>query len=350
MKVLIVKLSSLGDIIHAVPVVRYLRESFTGDLEIHWLVNDNFVELVNAAEIADRVISFNRSTWKKKGKIFSNIKGFFKKIRELRAEKYDIAIDLQCLFRSSLIPFLARIPRRAGFDRTREGARILLNELACVRHRKYHAVEENLEVIIQAFDLPRPESARKLLFHLTVPEDRENNVEKILRERAIISDRLILINPNSRWESKKWGNSRYEALIRRILQDHNVFIGLIGTRDEREYVQALAQIDKRVFNLAGTTDILELYALMKKARLLVTNDSGPMHMASAAGLKTLAVFGPTSPRRTGPFWESRVMQAELLCSPCFKKECPYRDRRNMHCMESVSVDEVYQAVDQIIKT
>jgi lipopolysaccharide heptosyltransferase II len=246
-----------------------------------------------------------------------------------------------------VIPFLARIPRRAGYDRTREGAGFFINELADVKGKNLHAVEENLAVVVKAFGLKEPDP-KTLSLQLSVPEEKERSVDALLRENALEPGKFVLLNPNSRWASKKWGMEKFEDLAIKFLASTDFSIALIGTQGERQSGESLARLDKRVVNLAGRTDIFELYVLMKRARLLVTNDSGPMHLASAAGLKTVAVFGPTSPERTGPFWQSLVVRADADCSPCLKKKCPLSGDRNMRCMTEVTVEEVFREALRLI--
>ena len=123
---------------------------------------------------------------------------------------------------------------------------------------------------------------------------------------------------------------------------------MIGSKSEREDCASLGAMNKRVHNLAGETDLLELYLLMKNARLLITNDSGPMHLASAAGTKTLALFGSTSPERTGPFWKSHVIRSDASCSPCLKRKCPLMNAENMKCMKGISVDQVYSEMRKVL--
>ena len=346
MKVLVVKLSSLGDIVNTVPALLYLKDNAKEHIELHWLVNDSFLSFVEAVSIADKVIGFNRQCWNRPLNIVKNLKNFFRLIKELRKEKYDIAIDLQCLFRSSIIPFLSGVKRRAGFDRTREGAHFFLNELAQTKNKHYHAIEENAAVIKKSFSIASPFDAKKYVLKIEMPE-KENKVEKFFKEKGIDSRKMIIINPNSRWGSKKWGNDKYKQLIKRMVDNTEFSIGIIGTADEKEDIIPLIVDNKRVYDFTGQTDIISLYFIFKRVKLLVTNDSGPMHIASASLCKTLAIFGPTSPERTGPFWEKEIIKSNVKCSPCFKRVCPLKGNKSMQCMKSISVDEVFKKVIEL---
>ncbi|MCK5708647.1 MAG: lipopolysaccharide heptosyltransferase II [Candidatus Aureabacteria bacterium] len=343
-KILIVKLSSLGDIVHAAASLKYLKSIKDDQVDIHWLVNEELIPLVKASGVAKRIIPFNRKIWKKTGNIFSSIKDFLGLIRLLKMEKYDIAIDLQCLFRSSIIPFLAKIPRRVGFERTREGAHFFLNDIALTNKKNVHAVEENLAAILHAFNIDEIPLPGDIKISFNIPEEKEKKVEELLKKRNIPRKQFILINPNSRWQSKKWGESNFKELIERLLHKTDLHIGVIGTKEERLGIEGLKIIDNKFHNFAGETDILELFSLIKKAQLIFTNDSGPMHLASASGIKTIAVFSATSPDRTGPYWSSSVIKSDVPCSPCFKKKCPLKGEDNMQCMRSITVNHVYDKI------
>jgi heptosyltransferase I len=331
-KILVVKPSSLGDIIHALPTVRILRHAFS-QADIAWLVNDGFAPLLEGCPVINRIIPFARRR-------YATLDGCVELghfVKSLRRERFDWVIDLQGLLRSSLITLFSGARRRTGLSDAREGATSFYNDLVKIPPLHLHAVDRYLM-------LPR---------QLGLEVDRvEFPLAPDPRGPKAARESLILINPGARWLTKRWPAPRFSELVACLAArwpDHR--IAIIGSADERLGCEAIAKAAHApVEVLAGRTTLPQLMDLMRRARLLVSNDSGPMHLAVAVGTPVVGIFGPTNPRLTGPYPASvhAVLYAAKPCSPCLKGVCkpPVKE---MECMTAIGVTEVVNATDRLMR-
>jgi len=304
-RILIVKPSSLGDVVQALPTVARLRNRFP-NAYIAWVLNDTLGSLLRRSPIVNEVIPFQRH----------DPSAFPKLLRRLRETHFEIALDLQGLLRSGLMTWSTRAPRRIGLSDAREGSRLFYNEVVTVP--RCHAVDRYL----------------KAADHLGCPAAR---VEFPLGVSRTTNEGWIAIHPSARWPTKLWGDDRFAEMIRRLPRERIV---LTGSATERVRLERIAQGCQ---NKAGTTDLLELAELYARCAVVVTNDSGPMHLAAAVGTPVVAIFGPTDPSLTGPYGRQHViLRAGLSCSPCLKERCDHRPR--MECMAQVTVEQVLAAV------
>ncbi len=309
-RILIIKPSSLGDIVHALPAVHRIRCAFP-DAHIAWLINPEFASLLEHSPIVNRVIHFPRRR-------LSHMPAL---IRRLRREQFDCALDLQGLLRSGLIAQATLARRRVGLSDSRECARFFHNEI--IRVPRCHAVDRYL---LAADHLHCPKT------DIEFPLGLDPNIK---------SEGWIAINPSARWPSKMWGDHHYAELIRRLPRDCVVMTGAAKDR------QRLDHIAPGVRNIAGTTNLRELAAFYASCSVLVTNDTGPMHIAAAVGIPVVAIFGPTDPALTGPYGSNHIVLREpVACSPCFRKQCP--NRIPMECMTQITVDRVMAALEPIL--
>ncbi len=320
-KCLIVKPSSLGDIVHSLPFLSALRARFP-NAEIHWLVASEFSGLLEGHPMIDRVWSINMSQWKNPVKLSSTIREIYSKTIILRAERYDLAVDLQGLFRSAMATLLSGAPTRVGFTEAREGAPLFYN------HRvdggtDIHAVERYLKV---AYALGC--DSGNVEFHLPY--------EDYLLPAPTSDDYAVLV-PGARWESKIWPAENFGTLAS-LLPIKSV---IVGSDADIERAQVVEKHSKgKAIDLTGKTTLKELAGIIRNARFMVTNDSGPMHMAAAFGVPVFAIFGPTSPERTGPYGAGHtIIRSDEPCAPCFKRRCS-----DLRCMERVSPSDVLESI------
>jgi len=305
MKILIIKMSSLGDVIHTLPSLELLKMGFP-DAEIDWLVEKQNSDILDGHPYIHHVIVLDRKGWGtapwKLGRTFRELRDF---IKGLRDNVYDLVLDFQGLLRSGIIAGLSRGRRKLGFMRVREMAHIFYNERVPCSTLNQHAVTRYLEIpeyLGLKTDCPR--------FFFQIPEAAIEEADSLFKELGIDpGDKrgMVFINPNSRWVSKIWPWPYFRDLIRELSKDRSGII-LIGGAGEREgMLRAFSGLGKNVHIVAGRTKLMVLAAMLKKGGCLVTNDSGPMHLAVAVGLPVVALFGPTNPVRTGPFgWEDKV--------------------------------------------
>jgi heptosyltransferase-1 len=299
-RILIVKLSSLGDLFHALPAVHCLKAGL--NVEVDWVVQPEYADLLRCFPDVSKAIAFPRRHYLTRTGDF---------IRELRACDYDLVIDLQGLLKSALVAKLARGRKVIGPSFYREGANLLYDAVAGRPNKNRHAVEENLDVV-RYLGLPAVPVQFPLRF--AVPPMDSNGAR-------------VAIVPVSRGANKNWPVTNFSEVGRRV-QAAGASIFLFGAETDWEACEAIRLAldgggrNSGVVNLAGRTSIVEMGGWLAGMNLVIANDSGPIHMAAALGVPVLAVFGPTDPGRTGPYGDRhRVVTADIGCRPCFRKCC-----------------------------
>lgn len=285
MRILIVKTSSLGDLFHALPAVHLLKAAY--DAEIDWVVNTQYVGLAECFTDVRKVIPFPRKDWREKKTAFK---------AELQQETYDLVVDLQGLMKSALICRMAKRSKAAkilGPSFQREGARFLYSAVVGKKDKNRHAVQENLDVLqFQG----KPDSPVE--FPIKFPDVDFQCLEK---------KPVVVFAPCSRHEAKNWPWKRFVELGEYL----DCQIILVGAPEDADTCRKIedALPEGACTNLCGKTTLLELGGVLQKADLVVTVDSGPMHMASATGSPCLAIFGPTDPTSVGPYGDQhRVLR------------------------------------------
>jgi lipopolysaccharide heptosyltransferase I len=333
MRILIIKPSSLGDVVHALPTVNLIRRRFP-DAHLAWLINDTLASLLKNCSIIDELITFPRQRFGSA----KELPAFGDFLAVLQGKGFDIVVDLQGLFRSGLMSWATLATRRIGLSDAREGARLFYNEVVEVRHP--HAVDRYLRAArhLGCGDGP-------IEFPLGSSDADRKYVDELLAHLASSliphPSSFVAVNPSARWETKLWGVDNYRALAQRLPRERVVFT---GSSSEANWIGRLAQ---GCLNLAGKTDLAQLAELYRRCALLITNDSGPMHIAAAVGTPVVAIFGPTDPALTGPYGKQHVvLRAGIPCSPCLKPYCTHTPR--MECMSLVTVEQVLAAVQPFI--
>jgi predicted lipopolysaccharide heptosyltransferase III len=331
-RILLIKLSSLGDIVHTLPALAALRKRFPS-ARIDWLVARGYEDLLEGHPALDATLVFERE-WVAGFRVNRHL------LRGLRSGRYDVVLDFQGLFRSSLLAFLARAPRRIGFANGRELSPWFYTERVAPPPDRPHAVDRYLALLEP---LGIRESAAE--FPLSWGAGVEDAVSALLVDGG--EDRpLAALHPFGRWPTKQWEHGRYLAVAQRLASSgwRVAFVGGGGHRADVK--RWLGSDSPRVMNLVGKVSLKGLAALLKRARVLVTNDSGPMHLAVAVGTPVVALFGPTDPARTGPYGEQgKVLRTAISCSPCFSRSCSHRS-----CMTEIGVEEVLAAVEKVTGT
>ena len=317
-RILIIKPSSMGDVIHAFPAVHALMQE--PDQTIDWVINPAFSELLDYLPGLGRKILFRR---RELGKLTSFFPAAFELLRELRKKPYDAIIDLQGLFRSALVGLSACGKLRYGPAAAREPlARLCYNRKLHYPENVCHAVEKNCAMIGEF-------SGRKDIspdYRLPKLEKYARSAECLLGEHGLADRRFIAAAPGARWETKQWPPEFFAACIEKtaeVLPD--VPFVLLGSPAEQPLCRKITETTgkTKTVDLSGKTTPGTLTEIIRRADLLLCNDSGPMHLAAAVGTPVTALFGPTDPDLTGPYGNNcRVLQPELNCIKCFSKICP----------------------------
>jgi heptosyltransferase-1 len=355
MNILIVKTSSMGDVLHTIPAARALRRAFP-QAHLGWAVEKAHSEVLRGQSWLDERIVWNRS----------GAGNFIDFIRHLRSQKWDMALDFQGLFRSGLITRLSGAARRIGYAPTRERAHWFYTERVPQVTMERHAVERYLDLAAHAgaaprAPLPRPYLAGLLPSHaeirqelcdewfpLVPSEEDRHAVDAWLAERRFdpARHRLAILNPHCRKNANRWPAERFAELARRLSAQQGLKVALTGgpaTRDLCDQIQRLSGED--LWRADGQFGLLGSAELFRRSAVIVTGDTGPMHIAVAVGLPVVAIFGPANPLRTGPYASDAIVLREPLeCSPCFAgSRCPL-GHAVPKCLDLIDVERVLASV------
>jgi 3-deoxy-D-manno-octulosonic-acid transferase/heptosyltransferase-1 len=375
--ILIVKLSAIGDVIHTLPSLSMLRRCWP-DATISWVVEEAAADLLCGHPDLDRLIVSGRKRWLaelKRGIIARPLQEMGAFLRELRGQEYDIVIDFHGLFKSAVIALLSGGKRRLGYKSIQEGSCLFYNE-RIPEDMKKHAVDRYLDFVrylagkegkecreeAPSFNIAIGEKEEQRIIDLLTEDpasfffrqedghslvraehpDHTDRIDKANNEQRSIPP-FVAVNPVAFWQTKLWEDGKFARLCDLIQSELQTGVVITGEKAER-----IEQIRKRMktkaVNLGGKTSLRQLAALYRRAVLLVTTDSGPMHLAAALGTPVIALFGPTDPSRTGPYGPNhRIISKGLPCSPCFKKQCP-----EPRCMTDISAEEVFSAVRDML--
>lgn len=344
-RVLIIKPSSFGDVIHALPVLGGLRHRFP-QAHIAWLVAESCAGLLEGHPQLDAVIRFDRRHYGRMLRSRRSLRDFLGFVGRLRGEHFDLVVDLQGLFRSGFLAAVSGAGRRVGFANARELGWLFYTHRVRVDDPRMHAVERNYLFgrLLGFADVP-------IAFHLHVRPEARARVARLLGEAGLAPPaRYAVIAPGSRWETKRWSVARFAELTRRLVEGHGLGVVLTGAEDERPAAQEVARLaGVPTLNLAGQTGLQEMMALVESSALVVMNDSGPLHLATAFGRPTVGIYGPTSPSRTGPYGRlDSVARLDLPCSPCYLKKlsnCPHAHR----CLADLPVELVCEQIRRVLE-
>ena len=325
-KILVVKPSSLGDIVHSLPFLNSIKTCFP-KAEIHWVIAKGLEGLLECHPMVDKLIIINKDMWKKLSKTAETIKEVRQLLQDIRNERYDLAVDLQGLFRSGLITMATRAPVRIGFSEAREGSRLFYN-VKIKGGKDVHAVERYMKI---AGALGCDE--KNILFPFSLCDSEMKNIEDI---RSRMKDYAVIV-PGARWDTKIWPAENF-GRIASLLPVQSI---VIGSKSDMLIAEKVVQASGgKAISLAGRTSLRELIEVMRHARFVISNDSGPLHIAAGFKVPVVAIFGPTSPVRTGPYGKGHiVIKSDLECAPCFKKHCS-----DLKCMQGTTVDAVYEKI------
>jgi lipopolysaccharide heptosyltransferase I len=300
MRIAIVKLSALGDVIHALPVAHALRRRFP-DARLTWIVEARESLLLKDHPDLDGVIPVDTRKWRRRlfspGEIGTEL---WRSIRRFRNERFDVAIDLQGLIKSGILTALTGARFRIGFDRGR--CREPLN--AWFTNVRVVPPPSRIHVVDQYLALLEPLGVRdrEPVFHLPSSSEAEQRIEAFFADHGIKPrDRLVALNPGAGRPEKRWPLSHFRALAERLSVGAGVRIILLWGPDEEALVREIAEgLTVRPF-LGPPTSLIELAVLLRRCALIVGSDTGPLHLGAALGRPTLGLYGPTSGRRNGPY-------------------------------------------------
>ncbi|MDO8730199.1 MAG: lipopolysaccharide heptosyltransferase II [Candidatus Omnitrophota bacterium] len=336
LRILVIKLSATGDVVLITPSLRALRKRFP-QAHITILVGREHSELLNRCPYIDDLISFDR---RREGTPL----GLLKVSKRLRSAQVDLVVDFQNNRISHWLGALSGAPHRYGFAGRKWSW--LLSHAATEPARPVPPVDHQFR-LLQLLGLQEPSKDLELW---PGPGD-EARVEKLLKEAWIAENQpLVTVHPGSRWASKRWPAERYVELIDRLAVLSKARVILTGSDKERPLCEQIQRAAKsKPFVAAGMTSLNEMAALMRRSRVFVGGDTAPLHIAAAAGIPVVALFGSTAPlRHAPPAARKKILKTELPCSPCYRSSCPRVGAGHMECMKRITTDDVARAVAEFL--
>jgi len=367
-RILLIKPSALGDVVHTIPLLVKLRARYPR-ARIDWLITPENAEVVRHHPALSNVVLFARRDFAKRGRRLHALVGFIDLLKQIRSAKYDLVIDMHGQVRSAFFSLISGAPVRIGFDRpikfsrtistehdlknvpshgwrgAREGSWIAYTHRIPIPTLDVHAIDRYLWV--------RPllnldDEAPDLAIHLSAGTQRD--VEQLLEEHGIPASRpLIVLVPGTIWETKHWTIEGFAGVAREFLRE-GFAVALAGTKRDEARCRQIAAAAPGATDLCGKTTPADLAALIQRAEVAVTNDSGSMHVAASLGKPMVSVFGPTNPVHIGPYERPEsVVRVDLPCSPCNYRrlsQCPF----DHACMKQVTSEVVLERVRKILTT
>jgi len=334
-RILIVKLSSLGDVVHSLPVVSALRRRYP-QAHLGWCVGRKAAALVAGHPLLDVTFVLDAQAPGEEGPV---VRGGWRELgRSMRAHRFEVALDLQGLLKSAWLAYLSGARRRVSYQTWQEGAFLLNRVRAIPPARSKHAVEGYLD-FARYLDAP----GEPVEFVVPTCPERERRAEALLAQVGAGKEAAMIL-PSTLWESKQWPAVRLGETAGQLAAWGLRPLVLGGPVDRERCEAVVAAAGGAAVSLAGKTEVADLAPLLARARLVVGNDSGPVHLAAALGVPVVAGFGPTNPTLTRPYGERvAVVRAEVACSPCRRRRCP-----SLICQDRVQVADVTAAAGRLL--
>lgn len=292
---LIVRLSSIGDIVHALPAAAALAEAFP-QAQIHWVVEKRYALLLESNPHLHHIVQLDTLGWRKHLTSSATWHEIRDGVSDLRQTLYDAALDFQGLWKSAVVAWLSRARERIGFSERwlREPGAAALYTQRVSPPEHVHVVRENLALVDRL-------GARTGHWQFPLPRNEEDDAYVTKQLAALDSGNFIIINPGGGWRSKCWSPENYAALIRQLVGARREQILLTGSPSEEPLISGILQNSGTQRARYLPTTLVQFIALARRARLFIGGDTGPLHLAAAVGTPIVGIYGPTDPARNGPF-------------------------------------------------
>tara|TARA_R110002095_G_scaffold124862_3_gene108396 strand:- start:15 stop:1118 length:1104 start_codon:yes stop_codon:yes gene_type:complete len=339
-RICIIKPSALGDVVQTLPLLPVLRERFP-DARISWVIRDSFANLLEGHPDLDEIIPFSRR---------SSVRYWWSFLKELKQRQFDLVLDLQGLLRTGVMTAATRAPLRIGIEAAREGSHLACNLTIPDTGRQIPAYLKYWRV---ADALGFGETQRQTEIYLSEADTAW--AKKKLSRLENLSTPTLAIHAGAQWITKRWPPESFAAVGAKAIRRFRCNVVLVGTADERPLTDHIQKLLHKfvptghVINLAGETTLKQLSAVLIESDFLLTNDSGPMHLAAGLGTPVTGIFTCTSSVRSGPPGDQHeLVSTNVECAGSYNKRCPKRGPQNLCCMEELEIGRVWQALSRLI--
>lgn len=337
-KILIVRLDRIGDVVLSTPVIKALRDAYP-DGHIAMMVRSFAREIVEGNPYLSEVIIYD------KDRSHKGVIGNYKFIKELKKKKFDTAVVLHPTKRTHMVLMLAGIPERIGYDKK---SGFLLTRR--IPHTKQFGMKHEIEYSLDLLKYIGIKPSSKELY-MPINSVSERKIETMLKENGVKgSDTIVVVNPGASCVSKRWNIGKFAEVSNRIAEKYGARIVIISGPADKNIGDKLASlITAGCINLSGKTGIGDIASLLRRTKLFISNDSGPVHIGCAVGVPVIAIFGRSdrglSPRRWGPSGKhDRVLHKSAGCGICYAHNC----RLAFKCLDSITPGEVLEAAEDIL--
>jgi lipopolysaccharide heptosyltransferase I len=365
-RILLIKPSALGDVIHTLPILVKLRARYPA-ARIDWLLVPAIADLIQHHPALSNVVLFDRQRYARLSAPYTAGSGLLRLLQELREGQYDLVVDLHGQIRSAVFTAVTGARTRIGFDRPRAAVRAGPRKLprAAYRHGWTGAREGSWLVYTHRIPIPTLEAHavdRYLRlgpilgldeappdFHVPVPTHARLEMAALLGQHGLEARPFAVLAPGTVWETKHWRGEGFAALAQHFAK-RGWGVVLVGSSRERARCAAVKAACSAALDVCGRTSVSQLAALIERAQIAVTNDSGPMHLAVALDRPVVSIFGPTDAVWIGPYLRpDAVVSAGVPCAPCYLRrlrECPHEHA----CMQQVSAESVIERAERMLRS
>jgi len=337
-RICLIKPSAFGDVVQTLPLLPVLKERFPA-AAVSWVIRRELAGLLEGHPCLDELLLYDRR---------GSFRTSWRLLRELRRREFDLVFDLQGLLRTGVMTWATGAALRVGLQTAREGSQWACHQVLpdtsrwVPAHRRYWRVAEALGM---------GERRQQTLVHISRETFRwAENVT------AGLGRPLLAIHPGGRWVTKRWPVENFAVIAARAARRFGFTPVILGGKAEKpvaaqlEYLLQRFSPSMRVANLTGKTTIKQLAAMLKTADVLLTNDSGPMHLAAGLGGRVLGIFTCTDPLRSGPSGDRHeLVTTSLPCRNCYKKQCPKRGAGRLACLPEITTERVWEAFVRLVE-
>jgi len=337
-RICVIKPSALGDVVQSLPLLPVLRERFP-NASIPWVINHEFADLLEGHPLLHELLHFHRR---------GGATNYWQLLQDLRQRQFDLVFDLQGLMRSGVMTAATRAPLRVGLETSREGAR-----LAC--HQTIPGTSKGMSAFRRYWRIAEELGLGQCTPQTIVPTTEADRAWAATSLSGLAGP-ILAIHPGAGWMTKRWPIEKFAVVAHKAMRQYGFSVVILGSKVEQPVSNELQSLlhgfvsRKAVLNLTGQTTLKQLSAVLSSENVVLTNDSGPMHLAAGLGTSVLGIFTCTSPAISGPPGEQHeLVSTHVACAASYRKKCPHSGRMHLSCMDELSTERVCAALVRLIE-